>query len=344
MGDCAFERPWLSGRAGYVLEEADRAVMADRKAGREDRTAIGAKTLSFVDISFDNGRTFTSAEKGRDGADWRYRLETQDMTEGMHYIIVRAVMRNGDTAVSRTIVQIDKTQPAITLISPENGGRYNQHIQFSALVGDDIELGEVSYTLRPGSRAAYEVPGFIQGLFFDMTLPPFVKQSFNGVPAIFAGGATYMDMGVGLSFFDDNVKIQAQYGFMTQQLFNSLGAEGLMRYGGNTLGFKLLANIFTLPFSSVWGPDFFWLSGSVALGANFSLFSVTQSGKPTWMSAIISQIEFPRVTIPGRKIFRTFSMYTEAQLWFVPTDVKVDNSGIATMMPHITLGARANVF
>jgi hypothetical protein len=117
-----------------------------------------------------------------------------------------------------------------------------------------------------------------------------------------------------------------------------------MRYGGNVLGLKLLANIFTLPFSSLWGPDFTWLSGSIALGANFSLFSAAQSGTATWMSAVISQIEFPRVTIPRRKMFRTFSMFTELQLWFVPTDVKASDAGVATMMPHVVIGLRANVF
>jgi hypothetical protein len=350
MGDFAFERPWLSGRAGYSLSEEDLNVLADKKADKEQRDEILAKKLDIIDISFDNGSTFRKTSSGRDkNSNWSYRLETGEMAEGTHYILVRAMMKNGDVAVTRTRVQVDKTPPRIRLIAPEPGGHYNAELEFAAMASDDVELASLSYHLRVGDKMLYEVPGFLRGLYFEATIPPFVRQVAKKAPPIFAGGATYMDVGFGLSFFDDNVKVQVQYGFLTQALYESMGGEGPVRYGGHVLGIKLLANIDTLQFGRVAGPDWEWLSASFALGANFSLFDLaregyTQSGDSTWMSALLLQIEFPKVTIPKREKLRTFSFFTEGQLWFVPTDVNAANFGVNVVIPHVILGLRLYIF
>ena len=350
MGDFAYERPWLMGRAGYVLTGEDQDILADRRADREIRDAAEAKKVSSIELSYDNGRTYFPAGKGREKAyDWSFRLETQDMAEGIHFLMVRATMANGEIAVTRLLIQVDKTQPVIRLISPEPGGHYNTELEFTALTSDDVELGSVNYYLRQGDMAFYEVPGFIKGLYFEVTIPPFIKQIWNGAPSLFAGGATYMDVSMGLSFFDDNVKIQAGYGIMTQDIYNSLGGNEPLRYGGHVLGLKLLANVYQLPFASFLGPDWDWLSATFALGANFSLFDLgsqgyTQSGSPTWMSALLAQIEFPRITIPKRTYLRTFSLFTEGQLWFVPTDVNASAYGISTVIPHVILGLRMYIF
>jgi hypothetical protein len=42
------------------------------------------------------------------------------------------------------------------------------------------------------------------------------------------------------------------------------------------------------------------------------------------------------------KMFRTFSLYTEGQLWFIPSDVS--SADIATLVPQISFGLRAYVF
>ncbi|MCL2879647.1 MAG: neuraminidase, partial [Treponema sp.] len=274
---------------------------------------------------------------------------TGEMAEGMHYLIVKANMANGDTAVTRTLIQIDKTPPVIRLISPQPGGVYNTSLEYSALASDDVALKSLTYYLRKGDLAAYEVPGFIQGLYVEGIIPPFIKQIAPKAPVLFAGGATYFDAGMGLSFFQDNVKVQVQYGFMTQDLYESLGATGDLRYGGQVLGLKLIANLYTLPFGSFAGPDWEWLFLSLGIGANFSLFDIanegyTQSGTPTWMSALIMQLEFPKVTIPKRSFLRTFSFFTEGQLWFVPTDVNAAANNIKTVIPHVICGLRVYIF
>jgi hypothetical protein len=343
FGDFAYDRPFIYGRTGYVLSEEDINLLSERGTDRETRANILAKTVDYTEISFDNGRTFrrTNRGTGRD-MDYRYRLETGDMPEGMHYIVVRSTMRNGEIAITRMLVQVDKTPPVIRLISPEMGGVYNKSVPFSASATDDVELVSLRYHLRIGDKAMYAVPGFLQGLYFESTIPPFLKQAAPDLlPTALAGGHTYMDIGIGLSFFEDNVKIQFQYGFMTTDLFQSLGGN-LMRYGGNVFGLKLLASIYHLPFITILGPDFEWLSATFALGANFSLFEEAQSGSATWLSALLLQIEFPRVTLAKRKNFRTFSFFTEGQLWFIPTDLAVVNT--RTMSASVITGLRLYIF
>jgi hypothetical protein len=271
------------------------------------------------------------------------------MTEGLHYLIVRASMANGEVALSRTLVQVDKTPPVIRLISPEPGGVYNTSLEYTALASDDVSLESLSYHLRKGDKAAYEVPGFMRGMYFEATIPPFIKAAANDAPNLFAGGATFWDIGLGLSFFEDNVKLQGNYGQMTQELYELIGGVGPVRYGGQVLGLKLLANVYALPFASFAGPDWEWLSASLAVGANFSLFDLgqqgyTQSGNPTWMSALLAQLEFPKVTIPKRKSLRTFSFFTEGQLWFVPTDVDAEANNVQTVIPHVIMGLRMYIF
>ena len=351
IGDFAFERPYLFGRTGYELSFDDQAVLADKKADKELRAEILKKVPSFTEISFDNGKSFVKTNKSiSKNVDYRYRLETGEMTEGMHYILIRTTMKNEETVITRILVQVDKTAPVIRLISPEAGGHYNQEMSYSASATDDVELESLSYFLRKGDKSLYEIPGFIQGLYFEGIIPPFIRQLSNDMPVMpFGGGATYMDVGMGLSFFDDNVKIQIQYGFLTQELYESLGGTGPVRYGGHVLGLKILASVYTLPFGSFAGPDWEWLFASFAIGANFSLFDLaqqgyTQSGKSTWMSALLLQIEFPRVTIPKRKYLRTFSLFTEGQLWFVPTDVDAEVNKIETIIPHIIMGLRLYIF
>lgn len=328
MGDFAFQRPWLTGRAGFEPTAEDRALIenedADRDAVRDVKKRISENSIESIDISFDNGRTFDEVDVADE---WMYRLETQDMSEGMHYMIIRATLASGERAVTRMLVQVDKTSPTIRLISPQSGGRYNQEMEFAALANDDIELGEVEYVLRKGDKSSYEVPGFIQGLYFDFHF----------------WGGTFFEVGMGLTFFDDNVKLQVQYGQLTESQWSTF-SSGPMRFGDTVFGAKLLANIFYLPFGYLLGPDWSWLSTSLALGANYSYFTKTQSGKPQMLSAVLAQLEFPRVTVEKWDMFRTYALYTEFQLWFVPTDVDTSVVDVDTIVPHIAFGVRVNVF
>lgn len=326
MGDFAFDRPYLEGNAGYAFTETELLSLQDKATPKDVRQALLAKSVDYIEISFDNGKTF---EKIGTKRKWRYRVENEDMSAGYHFMVVRAVMRNGESAVTRTIIQIDKTAPTIKIISPQEGGRFNEFIEFAGLTSDDVSLKSVTLALRSGDKASYEVPAFIQGLYFDWHF----------------WGATLWDIGAGLTFFDDNVRLQLQFGQFTEEQWG-LFSEEPFRYGGNVIGGKLLANIGTVPFRYFFGPNWEWLSANLTLGANFSMFTQTQSGSPQMLSAILAQLEFPRVTIPKQKMFRVFAFYTEGQLWFIPTDIEsVDpNNPIPKIVPQISGGIRINVF
>ena len=322
-GDFAIERPYVAGRAGCVISDEEKAAVSQKGASKEAKAELAAKTIEKVELSLNNGKSFETVSNGET---WRYRIENEDIAEGYHFLLLRATLKNGETAITRVIVQVDKTKPTVKLISPGEGGRFNQNIEFSGLAHDNQELKNVKLFLRKGDKASYEVPAFIQGLYIDAQF----------------WGATLYSVGAGLSFFDDNVRLQAQFGQFTQEQRNIFSATN-SRYGGNVVGGKILANVAYIPFMYFFGRDYEWLSANVTVGANFSRFSQTGSGKPQILSAVLAQLEFPRVTFQKQKMFRTIAVYTEGQLWFIPTDVSSDEE-IKNLVPQISIGLRVNVF
>ena len=192
-------------------------------------------------------------------------------------------------------------------------------------------MKDVTIALRKGDKASYEVPSFIQGLYLDVKF----------------WGATLFQVGAGLTFFNDVVKVQLSYGQFTQMqrdaisnLFQTDLTDG--RYGGNVFSLKILANIASIPFSFFMGHDWDWLYAAFAVGADFSYFTKTNSGKPQILSSILAQIEFPKVKLQNVKAFSTFALYTEASLWFIPTDVS--GTDIKSLVPQIGIGLRTNIF
>jgi hypothetical protein len=115
-----------------------------------------------------------------------------------------------------------------------------------------------------------------------------------------------------------------------------------MRYGGNIFSLKILANVASLPFSFFLGHDWDWLYAQFAVGAEFALFSQTNSGKAQILSSLLAQIEFPKVKLQNVKMFSSFAMYTEGSLWFIPTDVSGKN--IKSIIPQVAIGFRTNIF
>ena len=321
-GDFATNRPYLNGRAGYSISE-DEVLYAKAK------DALAAKSVKIIELSFDNGKTFIPlSEKDK----WKYRIENQDLPEGYHFLLVRATMKNGETAIERTIVQIDNTKPRIQLIAPSVGGRYNQELMFSGLSSDDVELQDVNITFRKGDKSSYEVPAFFQGMYLDASV----------------WGASLFSVGLGFTAFDDVVKIQLSWGEFTQaqrnavlQFFKQDVTD--LRYGGDIIGLKILANIASIPFSFFFGHDWEWLYAAFAVGANFSYFTETNSGEGQILSALLGQIEFPRIQFNGAKMFSTLSVYTEGSLWFIPSDV-ANKDEIKRLVPTFSVGIRVNIF
>ncbi len=327
-GDFATNRPYIKGQAGYSIGEDELLFSRTKEATAEQKAATAAKKVVKIELSFDNGKTFTELSTSEK---WMYRIENQDIAEGYHFFLIRATMKNGETAITRTIIQVDNTAPSIRLIAPVNGGRYNQVLNASGLSNDDVELQDVTVTLRKGDKASYEVPSFIQGLYVDFRF----------------WGATLFAVGAGLTFFDDVVKVQASYGQFTQPQRDAVSELfkldlTAMRYGGNVFSLKILANIASMPFSFFLGHDWDWLYAQFAVGAEFAMFTQTNSGKEQILSSLLAQIEFPKVKLQNVKMFSSFSLYTEGSLWFIPTDVS--GSNIKSLIPQIALGFRTNIF
>jgi hypothetical protein len=294
-GDYVTGRPYLSGTAGWLAEE--NAEPAEEKAkGKAAKTDPG-HAVSRVEVSMDNGASFLEAD-GRE--EWRYRLESEQLPNGPLRLLVKATFAGGDVAVTHMQLAVDTRAPQVTLREPQEGGRFNESVQLTGSAYDESGLKEVAVSLRQGDKSRYQVPSFIQGLYLDAHTM----------------GATWWDVGMGLTFFDDNIKLQVQ-----------LGMAPTGRFTGLVLGTKLLANLATVPFSFFFGPSWDFFSMSLAVGANFSYFTMSENrieftDEGLVLGAIVAQLEFAKFTIEPWRALNTWAFYTEYQLWFISSDVQ----------------------
>jgi hypothetical protein len=315
IGDLIASRPWIAGEAGYPHDlDADDP---------EDRKALAATRVVRVLVSLDNGRTFHPAQ-GRES--WRYRVETGEVAAGPLAILVRAEYGDGSAAVARTLVTVDKSPPSIALRSPSEAARVNGRVVLIGTARDENGVSDVHVALRPGDKAGYAVPSFVQGMYVD----------------VHALGFTYFQTGIGLTFFDENVKFQGHFGVSPR----TTATGGAARFAGYVFGGKILANVASVPFNTFFGPDWEFLSLNIALGATFNYVRLYEPVVPFGMdpiqgvvlSAIVGQIEFPKFRFAGLSAFNAYSLYIEPQVWFVPSDVRPD------VTTRLTFGARVQLF
>ncbi len=337
-GDFVIGRPFLSGKAGWDVPEPDTA---DKAAEAAYKRLVKEREAVLVELSRDNGKTWQAAS----GADkFKYRLETQEYPNGTLRLLVRATFADGRTAVRKRLVVLDTEPPAVTILRPAENGRYNGVISMEGTAADANGLAEVSVVLRSGDKSSYEIPGFIQGSYLDAHLL----------------GATRFETGFGLSFFDENVKLQIELGrgFDASPTWdNPLGfatadtpASELSRFGGYVLGAKLLANLAYLPFSYWFGPDWDFFSMSFAVGASFTYFSMRDSmadlfsppdGKYLVLSGVVVQWEFAKFDF-GWKIFKSIGLYAEGGLVFIPSEASTSIEEL--IRPTVAFGARIGLF
>jgi hypothetical protein len=308
-GDVIQGRPWIRGRAFIVLSEAEMLSNPDK----------AEYAVSKVELSFDNGRTFVPAG-GLDMDTWRFRLETGEMDPGALPIVVKATFNNGQVAVRRILLTVDTRVPIINTIGPTENSAHRDTLAVYGSARDDFDIDEVTVSLRPGDKAGYAVPGFIQGLYFD---------------AMALGGLNW-SAGVGLTFFDDNVKLQ---GHVAQ------APSG--RYSGWVIGGKILANVWTQNLSQWFGPDFEFWRTSVTLGAHFAYFLMEEGEDPLWMGQFLGQWEIIKADMsffmPKWKYFKSISLYVEPGIWFAPSDVSNNPDAWRTRF-MIGFGGRISLF
>jgi hypothetical protein len=306
-GDVVTRRPWISGKAMTVLPEGAEP------AGKE-RSLLAVKQ---VQISFDNGRSFHRAQ-GKEL--WKYRLETGDLAPGPLPVLVKADFADGRSAVRRIILTVDTSPPGIVTIGPAENSTHRDKLLVYGSSEDDFDMDSVEISLRPGDKAGYAVPQFIQGLYLD-----------TGVL-----GATIYNVGLGMSFFDNSVKVQFHVGQTPRD----------QRYSGMVFGAKLIATVFYLPFDYFLGPDWSFFSMNIGMGANFSFFTMENNETPMMLSGVLAQWEFVKVDmaklIPKWKYMKTFSLYFEPVLWFAPSDVSSQDAWRTKLL--FTFGARVSLF
>jgi hypothetical protein len=301
----------LKGQAGWFATEAP----TDKKELEDYKKQAATRQVAQVDVSLDDGRTFAKA-KGT--ASWSFRLETQDFKEGALHAIIRARYADGTTATAKGLYFLDKTPPEVQILSPTEGGRFNGKLEISGRAFDQNGISFVGASLRQGDKANYEVPSFIQGLYLDGQIL----------------GATNWQAGLGLSFFGDNVKIQALYGQAPE--YDESGMKE--SFYGDVFGGKLIANILYLPADSIFGPDWSFLSTSIGLGANFTYFTKTQTESGLLIGSIFGQLEFPKITFKNMSVFKKISFYAEFQLWVLSSVVD------GGFIPKVSFGTRVGVF
>jgi hypothetical protein len=310
-------RPWLKGRAwvDFSTDEMQTLTKSQRKT----------MAVKRVLVSFDNGRTFQPA-KGKDN--WKIRLECSYLGNGPLPVLIRAEFGDERYTMRRILLTIDNDPPEIKTLEPPEDSYHRDTMLVYGTAFDQYEFDYINIQLRPGDKRLYEMPGFIQGLYFETQFL----------------GPTYATLGFGLTFFEDNVKLQFQAG---------LAPNNPSRYPGVVLGMKLLANLYALKFEYLFGPDWSYFSTAWALGANFSYFNMkdTQLGTSTTISsaykseaqvlgAILAQWEILKVRIPQIKYFRTYSAYVEPALWFTTSDVE----GADRFKFRISFGLRVGLF
>ena len=111
---------------------------------------------------------------------------------------------------------------------------------------------------------------------------------------------------------------------------------------GQQATYNQATHVWTLPYGYFFGPDWDFLSSSVAIGADFSLFTMESEGdeeaRAIVLGAVVAQIELARFEIAQWSVFNAFSAYIEGQFWFISSDVE---GGIK---PKIAFGIRSEVF
>ena len=305
-------RPFIKGHAGWSAAKPDSG---DRAALAAFAKAQAAHAVAAVEYSLDGGTTYKEASGG---SSWSLRLETEEYAEGPLFLLLRARFKDGSTATTATLLDLDKTAPSVDVLSPREGDRQFESMRVIGTASDSDGVDQVRVALRKGDKAAYQVPSFIQGLYVD-------GHFF---------GATTWETGLGLTFFDDNVKLQALYGSAP-----ATDASGQAQsFYGSVFGAKLIANIAYLPMNYLFGPDWSFLSMSLGLGANFTYFTETQSGGGLLVGAVFAQLEFPKFTLKDWTAFKKYSFYTEYQLWVLSSVVS------GGFVQRLSFGVRVGLF
>lgn len=329
VNDYVKENFFIRGSAGFY--QTQKKIVAEAEEGgdgalvvQEDMGTSVSVRIKKVEVSLDNGQNFNSA-KGRD--DWKFKIRTPSLPDGRINLLVRLTLRNGETAIVKQMLLLDQTPPVIKMKEIE-GVKINSMLAVEGSASDANGLESVEIALREGSKYQYEPPDALKGLYI----------------AISGLGASTYNVGLGLSLFDDNVRLQFQAGESPAFIEGEDGVLSPSRFYGIEMGAKFLARLYELKFGDYLGSDADFFSMSWYLGTGVSYFTMTD-GIPAaedetqgvFLGAILGQYElnFDFDEIP---MFSNYSIYGEFSLWFISSDVQSE------VIPSGSVGIKIGIF
>jgi len=325
-------------------------LVAQRKAKNK------IKNLS---LTIDNGNTFDRAIM-ESPKKWLVRLQSQYLIDGNHTIQFKATTNSNKSTMQFFKITVDRKLPLVAITTPLENTRHSGRIAIKGTADDENnEITEVKLLFRQFDKDAGKLPKFIEGIYLW-------AQVFSG-PLI--------STGVGLSFFDDIVRLEALFGWFPSRTnikdmgipdslflkeFGWTNGQFIPKYSGFTTGGKLLARVINIPFEFLFGEDAKNFSWSIEIGAGFfwtSGFSGSLNKsdndeyikylknpgayseypeKPKVVAGFMLQWDFFKVE--RYRGFRKFALYFEASFFFIASEIRSE------LVPQIGFGVRNALF
>lgn len=338
-GDFISNRPFLTGFVGYYTESVPApAANPDGTEAAAQVPRYGELQLTIeeirrqpvsIEVSLNNGMTFEPVDQWearvtegsgliKGDREWRYRLQTHTFSQGPITVLLRSRFADGSMATNRLILRTDTVPPRVEILVPDQAeGSFNEVIRLAGTASDESKLTAVEVMLN---RGRYTPPSFIDGLYVDG----------------YGLGATLWSAGIGLFFFQEAVRLQAQTGFIDKSEENS-------RFYGYAHAVKLMAKVFSLEWETLFGPDAEAFSTSALVGANFTYFTQNPAGmfdftKGVLLTSFLGQVEFLQIKNKRFAFFNSIGIYGEYSGWIISSDLS------PTVISKFSLGARFNLW
>ncbi|MBR6200098.1 MAG: hypothetical protein IKQ61_07555 [Spirochaetales bacterium] len=275
----------------------DKIPVTPAEVASLKKAYLAENAVSAIYLSLDNGNTYTKAIGTPEN--WKIRVQTQYLQDGDHVLQIKAVTKNGKESLRYFRVWINRNIPDVIIDTPMDSAHINDRLSVRGSADDDGSIESVKILFRRHDKNLGKVPQFVQGLYLWL-------QVFGG---------PYVSGGIGLSFFDDIVRVEAMFGWVptVENMDDILSASGGSqdqrfftpewgwknyryepRFSGFIAGGKLLARIIDIPYEFFFGEDAKNFSFSVELGCAFYWFSgygagtgekynlVTDKSDPDW--------------------------------------------------------------
>jgi len=335
-GDFISNRPFLTGYSGYYTIDSPSQPQAEGQTPSAPRYGEFQLTLEeirrqpvSIEVSLNNGMTFERVDQwearvtegsglAKGDREWRYRLQTHTFSQGPVTVLIRSMFADGSVATSRMILVTDTVPPKVQILVPDQAeGAFNEVLRLAGTAFDESKLTTVEVLLN---RGRYTPPSFIDGLYVDG----------------YGLGATLWSAGVGLFFFQEAVRLQAQTGFIGKSDDNS-------RFYGYAHAVKLMAKVFSLEWETLFGPDAEAFSTSALIGANFTYFTqdpsnITNFSKGVLLTSFLGQVEFIQIKNKRFAFFNSIGIYGEYSGWIISSDLS------PTVISKFSFGARINLW